>query len=101
MHGGEKTYLDVRDKTTVPQHVKAAQMEEHRTKIKVEAGQDITYVKTRDTARVKPISIASIQDIDTKKYQENLQNVLEQLLDALDITWDEVRGTKKLDNFGL
>jgi DNA polymerase I len=85
----------------MPQHVKAAQMEESRTGIPIESGQYITYVKTRDKARVKPVSIATVQDINIKKYQDNLQNVLEQLLDALDISWDEILGTKKLDVFGL
>ncbi|MBN2156403.1 MAG: DNA-directed DNA polymerase I [Candidatus Lokiarchaeota archaeon] len=88
-------------KKTMPQHVKAAMMEEKRTGIKIEAGEYISYVKTRDSEHVKPVSLASIQDIDVKKYQENLQNVLEQLLDALDINWEEIKGTKKLDAFGL
>jgi DNA polymerase I len=86
---------------TKPQHVKAAEMEEKASGIHLESGEYITYVKTRDTTRVKPISIAEVQDVDTKKYQENLQNVLEQLLDALDISWDEVKGMKKLDAFGI
>jgi hypothetical protein len=58
-------------------------------------------VKTRDSDRVKPVSIGKIQDIDTKKYQQNLQNVLEQLLDALDISWEEIKGMKKFDAFGI
>jgi len=86
---------------TKPQHVKAAEMEERASGIRLESGDYITYVKTRDSSRVKPISITEIQDIDTKKYHENLQNVLEQLLDALNISWEEVKGMKKLDAFGI
>ncbi len=86
---------------TMPQHVKAAIMEQKRTGIKVEAGEYITYVKTRDTEKVRPVALGKIENIDVKKYQQNLQNVLEQLLDALDIKWEEIKGMKKLDAFGI
>jgi len=85
----------------MPQHVKAAKMQQNRTGIKVEAGEYVTYVKTRDAERVKPVSIGKIEDLDTKKYEQNLQNVLEQLLDALDINWEEIKGMKRLDAFGI
>ena len=43
--------------------------------------------------------MANLQDIDTNKYKELLQSALEQVLDALGITFEEIKGIKKLDSF--
>ncbi|KKM87269.1 hypothetical protein LCGC14_1270630 [marine sediment metagenome] len=45
------------------------------------------------------IELAKLQDIDTKKYKELLKSALEQVLDALGISFDEIRGIKKMDAF--
>ena len=47
----------------------------------------------------KAIEIANLHDIDVKKYKEHLQSALEQVLDALGITFDEIKGIQKMDAF--
>jgi len=37
--------------------------------------------------------------IDTKKYRELLQSALEQVMDALGISFEEIKGIKKMDSF--
>jgi DNA polymerase I len=87
-----------------PQHVKAARLIENKTHKKFIEGDYITLVKTRDTDGAKPIykdMRPDISDINTDKYEENMQKVFEQLLDALDITWGEIKGATRLDSFGI
>ena len=43
--------------------------------------------------------MAKLQDIDTTKYKELLTPALEQVLDALDISFEEIKGIKKMDAF--
>ena len=43
--------------------------------------------------------MAKLQDIDTKKYKELLTSALEQVLDALGISFEEIIGIKKMDAF--
>ena len=81
------------------QHVKAAKMEMMNTDSKIEKGDIVTFVKTKDTVGVKPLSLANIQDVDRKKYIELLQGTFEQILDPLNITFAEIKGTKKIDSF--
>ncbi|HMF34325.1 MAG TPA: DNA-directed DNA polymerase I, partial [Candidatus Lokiarchaeia archaeon] len=89
---------------TMPQHVRAAKMLEESKKQQgfdpdLERGDSISYVKTRDKDGVKPTELARLEDLDIKKYKEMLQSSLEQVLDALDISFDEVMGVKKIDSF--
>ena len=62
-------------------------------------GDSIEFIKSKGSTGAKVIEIASLQDIDTKKYKELLQSALEQVLDALGITFEEIKGIKKLDSF--
>jgi len=45
------------------------------------------------------MEFASLQDIDPKNYSELLRSALEQILDALGISFDEIKGIKKMDAF--
>jgi len=62
-------------------------------------GDSIEFIKSKGSTGAKVIELASLQDIDTKKYKELLQSALEQVLDALGITFEEIKGIKKLDSF--
>ena len=56
-------------------------------------------MKSKGPVGAKALELAKLQDIDTKKYKELLTSALEQVLDALGIIFDEVKGIKKLDAF--
>ena len=62
-------------------------------------GDTVKFIKTRGPSGAKAIEIAKLQDIDIKKYRALLQSALEQVLDALGIAFEEVKGDKKLDAF--
>ena len=86
-------------KKTTPQHVKAATMLEKATKRKIVSGDVVSFVKTRDSEGVKPVELAKIEDVDAKAYMNLLQSAVEQVLDALGISYSEVKGIQKLDQF--
>ncbi|MCW4050999.1 MAG: DNA-directed DNA polymerase I [Candidatus Bathyarchaeota archaeon] len=83
---------------TNPQHVKAARM-------LVEMGHDIAegdiikYVVTKKN--VLPSIIAKPRDVDVKKYEGYLESTFEQLLDALDMSFDELIGKPKQTSLGV
>jgi len=83
---------------TNPQHVKAAKLLEERG-IKLGAGDIISYVVTQDVVGVKPIQLASKKDVAVAKYIEYLRSMFEQILDALDLSFDELVGKTTLDRF--
>ncbi len=83
---------------TTPQHIKAAKLLEDRGK-EVKPGGIIAFVKTRDERGVKPLSLASINDIDTEKYKEAIESTFDQVLDSLNIDFKEVMGIRKLSEF--
>jgi DNA polymerase I len=62
-------------------------------------GDSVKFIKTRGSSGAKAIEIATLQDIDIKKYKDLLQSALEQVLDALGITFEEIKGIKKMDDF--
>lgn len=90
--------LDKYIKTT-PQHVKAARIMQNVTKKELQKGDIVSFVKTRDSEGVKPVELAKLEDIDGKAYRNLLKNAVEQLLDALGISYEEIRGIKKMDSF--
>jgi DNA polymerase I len=83
---------------TTPQHVKAAQLLEKSGK-EVKAGEIISFVKTRSPPYVKPVELASPEEIDVDKYLEYARSMFDQMLDALDFSFDEIMGTTTLDLF--
>ena len=74
---------------TTPQHVKAARMLESRG-IRVNPGTVIAYVKTKNKLGVKPVQLASKDEIDVQKYLEIMQTTFEQILDVLGIDFGEI-----------
>ena len=90
--------LDSYNKTT-PQHVRAALDLKSRTGKELQKGDVVSFIKSKDSAGAKAISLAKIQDLDIKKYKELLRSALEQVLDALGITYEEIKGIKKMDAF--
>ena len=74
---------------TNPQHVKAAKMLQKQG-VTLDIGDIISYIVTHDG--VKPVQLASNHDVDIGKYVEYLESMFEQLLDALDMNFDELVG---------
>lgn len=83
----------------IPQHVKAAIELRDSTGRKFEKGETISFIKSKGPIGAKAIELAKLQDIDPKKYKELLKSALEQVLDALGITFEEIKGIKKMDAF--
>ncbi|MEZ0345383.1 MAG: DNA-directed DNA polymerase I [Infirmifilum sp.] len=93
------------DKTT-PQHKKAAQqlLQEYKrlygnVPANIARGSVISYIKTRDKQGVKHVQLARIDEIDVEKYLEVMKTTLEQVLDALEISFDELLGVQSIDEF--
>ena len=83
---------------TTPQHVRAAmQLEEKGEEIK--AGEIIAYVKTKSPPYVKAAKLARPDEVDADKYIEYAHSMFDQLLDALDFSFDEIMGATTLDLF--
>ncbi len=83
----------------VPQHVRAALELKEATGKEYQKGEVISFIKSKGTIGAKALELAKLQDIDTKKYRELLQSALEQVLDALGISFEEIKGIKKLDAY--
>jgi DNA polymerase I len=83
---------------TTPQHVKAAKILQ-QSGVELKAGDLIRFVKTVSGEHVKPIELASKNEIDVKKYEAYLQSTFDQVLDALGLNFDEIIGLKKLESF--
>ena len=78
-----------------PQHVKAArQLVEMGYEVR--AGDVISFVKCSDDVP-RPIEIATVEDINVVKYEEQLQTVVEPLMEPLGLTWkNDIKGQGKL-----
>ncbi|MFW9828498.1 MAG: DNA-directed DNA polymerase I [Candidatus Thorarchaeota archaeon] len=83
----------------VPQHVRAALELREVTRKEYQKGETISFIKSKGNIGAKALELAKLQDIDTKKYKELLISALEQVLDALGITFEEIKGIKKMDAF--
>jgi DNA polymerase I len=83
----------------IPQHVRAAIELKKINGKEYQKGETIGIIKSKDNVGIKAIEIAKLQDIDSKKYKELLKSALEQVLDALGITFEEIKGIKKMDAF--
>ena len=89
--------LDHYTKTT-PQHVKAAKiLQEHGAELR--AGDLISFVKVTREPHVKPVELASKNEIDVDKYIAYLHSTFDQVLDALGLSFDEIIGLTKLERF--
>jgi DNA polymerase I len=83
---------------TTPQHVRAAKLLEEKGR-EIKAGEIISYVKTKSPPYVKPVDLAKADDVDPDKYIEYAHSMFDQMLDALDFSFDEIMGATTLDFF--
>ncbi len=86
-------------KKTTPQHVKAALLLPEEKLETLGKGDTIRFVKVTTKDGVKPVEIASIEEIDVDKYVEYLETTFEQVLDALGIDFSEILGYTRLGEF--
>ena len=89
--------LDHYTKTT-PQHVKAAKILE-KNGVELRAGDLISFVKVIREPHVKPVELASKNEVDVDKYVAYLHSTFDQVLDALGLSFDEIIGLTKLERF--
>ncbi|MEM0314341.1 MAG: DNA-directed DNA polymerase I, partial [Candidatus Bathyarchaeia archaeon] len=83
---------------TTPQHVKAARILQSAG-VELRAGDLISFVKVIHEPHVKPVMLATKNEIDVDKYVDYLRSTFEQVLDALGLEFDEVIGLTKLERF--
>ena len=83
---------------TTPQHVKAAkQLMDKGYEIK--PGDIISYIKVSNSVGVKPVQLASKDEIDVDRYMEYVESTFEQVLDALGIDLHAIMGKTTLTSF--
>jgi len=83
---------------TTPQHVKAAKILKANG-MDLKAGDLISFVKVIRDPHVKPVELASKNEIDVDKYVAYLHSTFDQVLDALGLDFDEIIGLTKLARF--
>ena len=83
---------------TTPQHVKAARILKE-SGIELKAGDLISFVKVVKEPHVKPVELATKNEIDIDKYIAYLHSTFDQVLDALGLDFDEIIGLTKLERF--
>ncbi len=84
---------------TTPQHVKAAKILQASGK-ELRAGDLISFVKVNSNKdRVKPVELASRNEVDVDKYIAYLQSTFDQVLDALGLNFEEIIGLTRLESF--
>ena len=72
---------------TKPQVVRAGEMMG-----KVEKGQFVTFIKTWNDEKVKPIQLAKLSDVNKEKYLESLESVMKQITEPMGISMDLLLG---------
>jgi DNA polymerase, archaea type len=83
---------------TTPQHVKAAKILQENGR-ELRAGDLISFVKTFRPPHVKPVELATRNEVDVDKYVAYLHSTFDQVLDALGLNFDEIIGLTKLERF--
>lgn len=83
---------------TTPQHVKAARILKEGG-LELKAGDLISFVKVVKEPHVKPVELATNNEIDVDKYIAYLHSTFDQVLDALGLDFDEIIGLTKLERF--
>jgi len=83
---------------TTPQHVKDAKiLKENGADLR--AGDLISFVKVTRDPHVKPVELATKNEVDVDKYIAYLHSTFDQVLDALGLDFDEIIGLTKLERF--
>jgi len=94
---------------TTPQHVKAARILQKSGK-EIRSGDLISFVKViKSSSRgnpaddsnsgVKPVELASRNEVDVDKYIAYLQATFDQVLDAVGLNFEEIIGLTRLASF--
>ncbi len=83
---------------TTPQHVKAARILKQEG-MELKAGDLISFVKVVNDPHVKPVELASKNEVDVDKYIAYLHSTFDQVLDALGLDFNEIIGLTKLERF--
>lgn len=83
---------------STPIHVNAARQLGQKGKF-VQAGDIISFVRTKGDVTVRPVQLARIDEVDAEKYVSSIRTTFEQVLDAMDLDFDEVLGEAKLERF--
>jgi DNA polymerase I len=83
---------------TTPQHVKAAKILRDNG-VELKAGDLISFVKITKEPHVKPVELATKNEIDVDKYIAYLHSTFDQVLDALGLDFEEIIGLTKLERF--
>ncbi|MEM1589890.1 MAG: DNA polymerase domain-containing protein, partial [Candidatus Bathyarchaeia archaeon] len=83
---------------TTPQHVKAARILKE-SGVELKAGDLISFVKVVNEPHVKPLELATKDEIDVDKYIAYLHSTFDQVLDALGLDFEEIIGLTKLERF--
>ncbi|MEM2117957.1 MAG: DNA-directed DNA polymerase I [Candidatus Bathyarchaeia archaeon] len=83
---------------TTPQHVKAAKILKENG-VELRAGDLVSFVKVAKEPHVKPVELATNNEIDVDKYIAYLHSTFDQVLDALGLDFDEIIGLTKLERF--
>jgi DNA polymerase I len=65
----------------------------------IRAGDRISFVKTIREPHVKPVELATKNEIDVDKYVAYLHSTFDQVLDALGLDFEEMIGLTKLERF--
>jgi DNA polymerase I len=83
---------------TTPQHVKAGRILQAKG-VEIKAGDLISFIKVIREPRVKPVEVTTKNEVDLDKYVAHLKSTFDQVLDALDLSFDEIIGLTKLERF--
>jgi DNA polymerase I len=83
---------------TTPQHVKAAKILKEGG-LELKAGDLISFVKVVNEPHVKPVELATKNEVDVDKYIAYLHSTFDQVLDALGLDFNEIIGLTKLERF--
>jgi len=67
--------------------------------VEVKAGDLISFVKVVREPHVKPVELATKNEIDVDKYVAYLRSTFDQVLDAVGLDFDEIIGLTKLERF--
>ncbi len=94
----QETPLSAASMSGLPQHVKAAILLRNSNR-EVKAGELISFVKTKGGHGVKPTVQAQPEDIDVDKYIEYASAMFDQVLSALDLSFESVVPKTSLDAF--
>jgi DNA polymerase I len=84
--------------TTNAQHVKVAKMLQEQGQL-VRGGDDVEFLKAINEEGVMPLIGADLELVDVDTYIKELGTALSQILDAMDLDFENVKGNMTLDMF--